>query len=106
MHIDFDLKSPCPMARIFLLLAGPGHGAGHAVNPHVDGDADPTRRSTDRCRQSRRYCTDVRPRRRTQPMQRRVATTAYGQCVVENAATSLASETLIRYPAQAGHDDG
>jgi hypothetical protein len=28
------------------------------------------------------------------------------QCVVENAAASLASETLIRYPAQAGHDDG
>ena len=25
MHIDFDLKSPCPVARIFLPLLGPGH---------------------------------------------------------------------------------
>jgi hypothetical protein len=25
MHIDFDLKTPCPVARIFLLLSGPGH---------------------------------------------------------------------------------
>ncbi len=23
MHIDFDLKSPCPVARIFLLLLAP-----------------------------------------------------------------------------------
>jgi hypothetical protein len=30
------------VARIFLLLSGPGHAAGHAVYPHVDGDADPT----------------------------------------------------------------
>jgi len=35
MHIDFDLKSPCPVAHIFLLLSDPGHATGHAEYPQV-----------------------------------------------------------------------
>jgi hypothetical protein len=35
MHIDFDLKSLCPVARIFRLFSGLAHAAGHAVWPHV-----------------------------------------------------------------------
>ena len=106
MHIDFNLKSPCPVARIFPLLSGPGHTAGHAVYRTSMAIPSQCGAALTVGRQSRRYRADVRPRRGTQPMQRRLATTAYGRCVVENAAASLASETLIRYPAQAGHDDG
>ena len=60
MHIDFDLKSPCPVARIFLLLLGRGHAAGHAVYPHVGRHRRPradTRRET-----ATRYTADATSR--------------------------------------------
>ena len=65
MHIDFDLKCPCPVARLVLRLSDPGHATGHAEYPQVRAMPTHVGAGNRQGRQSRRYCADVTATRYT-----------------------------------------